>query len=55
VSRVALTDTGTAWLAEARARRNEWLAQRLASLSPDDIEVLAASLPLIERLLQPEA
>jgi DNA-binding MarR family transcriptional regulator len=55
ISRVALTDAGAAWLTEARARRNQWLAHRLASLGPDDIEVLAASLPVIERLLQPEA
>jgi DNA-binding MarR family transcriptional regulator len=55
VSRVALTTAGDAWLAEARARRNQWLAHRLETLTPDDITVLAASLPVIERLLQPEA
>jgi DNA-binding MarR family transcriptional regulator len=55
VSRVALTETGEQWLAEARARRNMWLAQRLATLTRRDRRVLAASLPVIERLLQPEA
>jgi DNA-binding MarR family transcriptional regulator len=55
VSRVALTDTGRAWLAEARARRNQWLAARLGTLTRHDRRVLAASLPVIERLLQPEA
>ena len=55
VSRVALTETGEAWLAEARARRNEWLAHRLSTLTTEDMDMLAASLPVIERLLQPEA
>jgi DNA-binding MarR family transcriptional regulator len=54
VSRVALTPAGEIWLAEARARRNQWLARRLHTLTPDDISLLAASLPVIERLLQPE-
>jgi DNA-binding MarR family transcriptional regulator len=55
VSRVALTQAGRDWLAEARVRRNQWLAQRLEAMTPDDIRVLGASLPVIERLLQPEA
>ena len=55
VSWVALTETGEAWLAEARARRNQWLAHRLSTLTTEDMDMLAASLPVIERLLQPEA
>ncbi|MGH9119545.1 MAG: MarR family winged helix-turn-helix transcriptional regulator [Acidimicrobiales bacterium] len=54
VSRVALTPAGEAWLREARARRNQWLARRLETLSPQDIELLGEALPVIERMLAPE-
>jgi len=54
VSRVALTAEGEAWLQEARARRNQWLARRLETLSHQELGLLAESLPVIERLVQPE-
>src|SRR5687768_18386767 len=54
VFRVSLTDAGRTWLEEARARRDQWLAHRLRTLSPDDISRLSDALPVIERLLPPD-
>jgi DNA-binding MarR family transcriptional regulator len=54
ISRVALTVRGEAWLQEARARRNAWLAKRLATLSQQDLMLLESMLPVLERLVQPE-
>jgi DNA-binding MarR family transcriptional regulator len=55
VSWVALTPEGESWLEEARARRDAWLAQRLSTLTPEELATLEAALPVLERLVQPEA
>jgi DNA-binding MarR family transcriptional regulator len=55
VSRVSLTAKGETWLQEARERRDAWLADRLSMLSADERDTLAAALPLLERLLLPDA
>jgi DNA-binding MarR family transcriptional regulator len=55
VSRVSLTSKGQTWLEEARARRDAWLADRLSTLAEDERDTLAAALPLLERLLLPDA
>jgi DNA-binding MarR family transcriptional regulator len=55
VSWVALTPEGESWLEEARARRDVWLAQRLSTLTPEELSTLDAALPVLERLVQPEA
>ncbi|MGH9247757.1 MAG: MarR family winged helix-turn-helix transcriptional regulator [Acidimicrobiales bacterium] len=54
VSWVALTPKGETWLEEARARRDAWLAERLSSLTADELATLAAALPVFDRLTQPD-
>jgi DNA-binding MarR family transcriptional regulator len=47
---VRLADEGRRILAEDRKRRDEWLARRLAELSPEEKEILRAAAPILERL-----
>lgn len=48
--RVSLTRQGTDFLREDRRRREEWLACRLAELTPEEREVLRAATVLLERI-----
>lgn len=48
--RVSLTRQGTDLLREDRRRREEWLACRLAELTPEEREVLRAATVLLERI-----
>lgn len=52
--RVTLTDTGRDALARRSARRTAAMAARLQHLSSSERETLAAALPVLERLAQPE-
>jgi DNA-binding MarR family transcriptional regulator len=54
VTWVTLTPDGMAWLEESRARRTEWLAGRLSTLSAEELDALADALPVLERLAQLE-
>ena len=47
---VELTPEAHRVLDEDRARRTAWLAKRLSTLSPDEIELLARVAPLLERM-----
>ena len=47
---VSLTGPARDLLREDRRRREAWLAQRLAELTPDEREVLRAAAPIIERI-----
>ena len=47
---VALTETGRATVLADRRRRDAWLAQRLAELTPDERAVLREAAPILERL-----
>ncbi|GAB2975224.1 MarR family winged helix-turn-helix transcriptional regulator [Nocardioides montaniterrae] len=47
---VSLTAKGREALLADRARRDEWLAVRLAALDPDDLEVLRRAAPLLQSL-----
>jgi DNA-binding MarR family transcriptional regulator len=47
---VAASPAGRALLTEDRRRKDAWLSQRLRALDPDDIAVLAAALPVLEKL-----
>jgi DNA-binding MarR family transcriptional regulator len=49
---LTLTPLGIAALDEIRARRNDWLARRLAALGPEALAVLAAAVGPLERLAQ---
>jgi len=47
---VSISDRGRATLLTDRRRRDEWLAQRLRELSPDERAVLREAAPILERL-----
>lgn len=48
--RVALTEQGLALVRSGRLHRDEWLAERLASLSPAERDVLRSAIPLLDRM-----
>lgn len=48
---VKISETGNRWIEEGRARRNAWLAERLAQLDPAELDTLDAAVPLLERLI----
>jgi DNA-binding MarR family transcriptional regulator len=47
---VAITGRGRATLKADRARRDEWLAQRLADLTPDERAALRRAVPILEKI-----
>jgi DNA-binding MarR family transcriptional regulator len=47
---VSCTDSGEAWIAAARSMRTAWLAERLSSLSPAELESLVAAIAVLESL-----
>ncbi|HVA59245.1 MAG TPA: MarR family transcriptional regulator [Mycobacteriales bacterium] len=49
---VALSAEGRALLAADRRRRDAWLSRRLPELEPDELEVLRAAVPILDRLAQ---
>ncbi len=49
---VALTEEGRAVLLADRARRDEWLARRLASLTTEERDALRRATPILQRLAQ---
>ena len=51
VAHVAITPDGRALLKRLRSRKNEYLAQRLRRLTPEEQATLAEAAALLERLL----
>jgi DNA-binding MarR family transcriptional regulator len=51
VSLVQTTESGRAELATIRSQRNAWLAQRLATLDPDELARLSEALPVLDKIL----
>lgn len=49
---VTLTDKGRDTVLADRARRDAWLARRLADLTPDERAVLRAAAPLVQRIAE---
>ncbi|MDX6234810.1 MAG: hypothetical protein QOH68_3931 [Nocardioidaceae bacterium] len=49
---VALTEAGRTVLLADRARRDEWLARRLAALSAEERDALRRATPILQRLAQ---
>lgn len=47
---VAASAAGRAMLDEDRRRRDAWIAQRLAALTPQELAALRAAVPVIEKL-----
>lgn len=54
IHRAQLTAAGRRDLAEMRSRRDAWLATRLAALPTNDVDRLAALLPLLEAITADE-
>lgn len=52
VARASLTGAGRRYVAGSRTRRNAYLAERLKRLTPDERDLVAAALPLLERLVE---
>ena len=50
-----LTEDGERLLRRVRARRTTWLADRLRTLEPDQLEAVDAALPALLRLVDPDA
>ncbi len=51
VSRVRITPAGIALLKRGRSRKNAYLARRLRTLKPEELELLEQAAELIERLI----
>ena len=49
-----LTESGSELLRRVRARRTTWLAERMGSLTPDELEAIETALPALHRLLGDE-
>ena len=49
---ITVTAAGAVYLDEVRAAGRTWLASQLADLGVDDVEAIAAMLPVLERLLE---
>lgn len=49
---ISVTEAGLDLIETDRHRRDVWLAQRFAELTPGDVEALARALPVLERLAQ---
>lgn len=47
---VAITDRGAGVVLADRARRDVWLTDRLAELPPEELEVLRAAVPVLDRI-----
>jgi DNA-binding MarR family transcriptional regulator len=50
VTRLAITHEGARRFDKSRTRKNAWLAQRLRTLSPDELDALETAIPILERL-----
>ncbi len=51
VSRLEITPTGEALIAETRSRRDAYLAERLQGLSVEEREIVNRALPIFERII----
>lgn len=49
-SMVALTATGRALVIKDRQRRDAWLTQRVAALTPQERDILRQAIPLLEKV-----
>jgi DNA-binding MarR family transcriptional regulator len=50
--RVTLTPAGLALIAETRALRSAWFAERLAALTPDERRAIEAAIPVLRHLAE---
>ncbi len=54
-ARLAATPAGRAVLRKVRSQRTAYLEQRLATLSPAEVDALRAALPVLQRLAEDDA
>jgi DNA-binding MarR family transcriptional regulator len=54
VYRVEVTDLGRDLLERSRTRKDAYLARRLATLAPDELDALRSATTVLERLLEEE-
>lgn len=47
---VSITDKGRATVEADRVSRDAWLSQRLAELSPEELEIVRQAAPIIDRI-----
>ena len=47
-----LTEEGSQLMRRVRARQTTWLAERMRSLEPEELEAIETALPALERLLE---
>ena len=52
IVRVVATDQGRRILGEARRRKDAWLSRRLADLTPDELERLAAAVDVLDAVVE---
>src|SRR4051812_47014158 len=50
VTQMAITKDGERRLERSRGRKNAWLAQQFGHLSADELEAIAAVIPVLERI-----
>jgi DNA-binding MarR family transcriptional regulator len=50
-----LTEEGEKLMRRVRARRTTWLADRLRTLEPDELDAIDAAVPALMRLVEPDA
>ncbi len=55
VVRVRLTSSGRHFVDRTRTKKNEYLARRMAGLTPEEARLLEQALPVLERLVGDEA
>ena len=53
VVRVAVTAEGRKRIDESRTRKDQWLSERMATLTVDELAAITAALPVLERLADP--
>ena len=49
---LTVTDEGRALVDRVRRRKEAWLTQRMQELSPEEVEILRAAAPILEKLSQ---
>ena len=49
---LTVTDEGRALVDRIRRRKEAWLTQRMQELSPEEVEILRAAAPILEKLSQ---
>ena len=52
---IVMTDKAHDWIGTYREVRDQWLQPRLTALTPEERQTVTAAIPLLERLVEPDA